>query len=515
MTSRLSRRRFLGYSGAGATAVLLGTGLWDATVASAKTIGGYPFALGVASGDPAPDSVVLWTRLAVDPLAPDGRFGVPGETIPVLYQVAADENFADVVRAGVAFATPQLGHSVHPEVYGLEPGRHYWYRFRVGNEVSPVGRTRTAPALGSTPAQLRFGFASCQSYEAGHYTGYKHMADEDLDLVLHLGDYVYEKSFVVDPRLHNGLPLPEHLRRECFTLTQYREQYALYKSDEHLQAAHAMCPWIFTFDDHEVVNDWRADVHTGQTPEAFRQRKAAAFQAMYENMPLRLAQLPSGPDVRIHRRINYGNLADFTMLDTRQWRSAHVGRFDPNATMLGPVQRDWLLDGFSSSRARWQIIGNQQPMGQVDRNPDPDVTSVFEAWDAYVVERELVLTEAHNRGVENLVVVTGDRHSNYFMDLKADYDIPESPVVGSEIVGTSIASNRDGADMLPVGLDYLRANPHMKFCNFQRGYSRVTVTPQELRADFRVMPYISVPGAPIATRASFVIEDGWPGGVSA
>lgn len=520
MSSRLSRRRFLGYTGAGATAVLLGTGQWDVASASANSTKGYPFTLGVASGDPAPDGVVLWTRLAIDPLAPDGKGGMPDQRIPVQYQVASDESFRNVVRAGVAFASPELGHSVHPEVHGLLPGRTYWYRFRVGNEISPIGRTRTAPAPGSVPEQMRFAFASCQSYEAGHYTSYQHMADEDLDLVLHLGDYIYETTYVENPTLHDGTPLPDHLRTECFDLPRYRLQYAQYKSDAHLQAAHAIAPWICTFDDHEVENDYRGDTserdnEPDQDPAVFRLRKAAAFQAMYENLPLRHTQMPSGPDIRIHRRIAYGALADFTMVDTRTYRSTRVGRFDPNATMFGGAQRDWLLDGFSSSRARWQVIGNQMPIAQVDRNADPNVLTFFDGWDGYVVERELVFTEARERGVENLVVVTGDRHSNYVMDLKANYDDPESPVVGTEFVGTSISSNRDGSDMLPVGEDYLRANPHMKFCNFQRGYSRVTVTPQELRNDFRVVPYISLPDAPISTRATYVVENGRPGAVSA
>lgn len=520
MTSRLSRRRFLGYTGASASAVLLGTGLWDAGRASATTTKEYPFTLGVASGDPAEDSVVLWTRLATDPLAPDGKGGMPDKQIPVQYQVATDENFRDVVRAGVAFASPELGHSVHPEVYGLQPARTYWYRFRVGNEISPVGRTRTAPAAGSLPGRLRFAFASCQSYEAGHYTSHQHMAEEDLDLVLWLGDYIYEESYLVDPTFHDGTPLPDYLRTECFDLARYRLQYAQYKSDVHLQAAHARFPWVTVFDDHEVEDNWigdksKADTEPDQDPAVFRQRKADAFQAMYENLPLRHTQMPAGADIRIHRRIPYGDLADFTMLDTRQFRSGRSGRFDPNATMFGVEQRDWLFEGFSSSRARWQVLGNQIPIAQVDRNPDPDVVSWFDGWDGYVLERERMLTEAHDRGVANLVVVTGDRHSNYVMDLKADYDNPESPVVGTEFVGTSMSSNRDGADMLPVGENYLRANPHMKFCNFQRGYSRVTVTPDELCNDFRVVPYISLPDAPISTRATYVVENGRPGAVSA
>ncbi|NED97970.1 twin-arginine translocation signal domain-containing protein [Phytoactinopolyspora alkaliphila] len=508
----ISRRRFLGYSSAGAAAVMLGTGWWSASSAAPR-LRGNPFTLGVASGDPAPGSVVLWTRLAVEPFAPDGMGGMPDRAIPVQYQVAADERFSSVIRAGVAFATPELGHSVHPEVHGLEPGRHYWYRFRVGSEISPIGRTRTAPAPGAMPDSLSFAFASCQSYHGGHYTAFQHMVNEDLDLVVHLGDYIYEQSygFTTD---HDGNPLPEYMLGECHDLTDYRLQYALYKADVHLQAAHASCPWLTTFDDHEIVNNWAgADPsRPDQDPAVFRQRRAMAFQAMYENLPLRHDQMPSGPDVRIHRRLAYGVLADFTMLDSRQYQSARDGRFDPNATMLGGRQADWLIDGFSSSSARWQIIGNQMPMAQLDRNPDPDVEQWFpSSWDAYVVERDRLLTEAHEREVDNLVVVTGDRHSNYVMDLKADYNVPNSPVVGTEIVGTSISSGRDGADMLPVGEGYLAANPHMKFCNFQRGYSRVTVTPDELVNDFRVVPYVSEPDAPISTRASFVVENGRPG----
>ncbi|NEE04719.1 alkaline phosphatase D family protein [Phytoactinopolyspora halotolerans] len=521
----LSRRRFLGYSGAGAAAVMLGTGWWNTAPAAAR-VSGFPFTLGVASGDPASDSVVLWTRLAVEPFAPDGRGGMPDEVIPVHYQVAADERFSSVVRGGVAFATPELGHSVHPEVHGLEPGREYFYRFRVGRELSPVGRTVTAPEPGATPASLTFAVASCQSYHGGYYTAYQRMAEEDVDLVVHLGDYIYERSYGFTED-HYGNPLPEYMRGECFDLTAYRLQYALYKSDEHLQAAHARCPWLTTFDDHEVEDNFAGDVsrpdnEPDQDPAVFRRRRADAFQAMYENLPLRHNQMPSGPDVRMHRRIQYGQLAEFTMLDGRQYRSDQPcegststcdGRFDPDATMLGGKQRDWLIDGLSSSSARWKIVGNQTVMAQTDRDPDEDVTEVWvDAWDGYVVERGAVLTEAHDRGVDNLVVVTGDRHSNYLMDLKADYEDPDSPVVGTEFVGTSISSGRDGADVLPgVNDNYLAANPHMKFCNFQRGYLRVTATPDDVVTDYRVLPYISEPDAPVSTRASFVVENGRPG----
>ncbi|WP_084774437.1 alkaline phosphatase D family protein [Nonomuraea candida] len=492
---------------------MLGTGWWNTGAHAAVRLSESPFTLGVASGDPGPDSVVLWTRLAVDPLAPDGFGGLPPNVAAagVIYEVARDDQFRDVVRKGVVVASRSLGYSVHPEVYGLEPGRHYWYRFRSGDHISPVGRTRTAPAPGTMPASLSLGVASCQSYHGGHYTAHQHLAEENFDVVLFLGDYIYEENygFTTD---HSGAPLPDHMLHERMSLTDYRLQYALYKLDPHLQAAHASAPWITIFDDHEVDDNWHKDTSPGTPdPVRFGRRKAAAFQAMYENLPLRHTQIPAGPSIRMHRRIGYGDLAEFTMLDSRQYMSDRASRLDPNATMLGGEQANWLIDGFSTSRARWKIIGNQLPMAEVDRDPDPAVKSFFGAWDAYVVERERILTEAYNRDVDNLIVVTGDRHSNYLMDLKTDYDDPGSPVVGTEIVGTSISSGRDGADMLPAGQDYLRANPHMKFCNFQRGYCRLTLTPDTLTNDFRVVPYISRPGAPISTRASFVVENGVPG----
>ncbi|WP_245708646.1 alkaline phosphatase D family protein [Ruania alba] len=495
--------------------MLLGTGAWDSAAAAPHTVGGYPFTLGVASGDPQPDGVVLWTRLAPEPLAPDGRGGMPERVVPVRYEVAADEQFRRIVRRGVAHATPRLGHSVHPEIHGLEPGREYWYRFFVANHASPVGRTKTAPPPGSTPSLLKFGFGSCQSYEAGHYTTLKHLAEEDLDLFVHLGDYIYEESYVENPVFHhNGEPLYDYLLTECFDLPRYRLQYALYKMDEHLQAAHAQFPWVHTFDDHEVENNWWADNsqrdnEPDQDPVIFRQRKAAAFQAMYENLPLRQAQMPNDADIRIHRKLQYGTLAEFTMLDTRQYRTSRSSRTDPNSTMLGGRQRDWLIDSLTAGDAQWKIIGNQVPMVQVDRDPDEEVEQFFmDGWDAYVAERDNVLSAAHEHDAENIVVLTGDRHSNYISELKTNYDDPDSPSVGTEIVGTSLSSNRDGADMLPVGEDYLKTNPHLKFVNFQRGYSRITVTRDELQNDFRVVEKISEPDYPISTRATFAIEDG-------
>ncbi|NYI06214.1 alkaline phosphatase D family protein [Allostreptomyces psammosilenae] len=519
-----NRRRVIGFGGAGAAAVLLGTGaLHDDRALAAPMRLDNPFTLGVASGDPLPDGVVLWTRLAPDPYRADGTGGMPDRPVRVEWEVAADERFHRVVRRGAVTATPELGHSVHVEVSGLRPATEYHYRFRARGEISPVGRTRTAPAVWADPRSLTFAFASCQAWEDGHYTAYAHMAREDLDFVVHLGDYIYEYACTGAKR---GTPVGEQFGTETMTLDRYRLQYALYKSDENLQAAHAAFPWIHTMDDHEVENNWaaglsQADSEPDQDPAVFLQRRAAAFQAMYENLPLRRAQMPDGPDMRLHRRLSYGGLADITMIDTRQYRDDQpcgdgsdvgcVDRLDPDRTLLGAEQREWLLQGFSRSRARWQVLGNQAPMGETDQDAGPDKRLFMDPWDGYVAERDRVLAGAVDRGVRNLVVITGDRHQNYAWDLKRDFEDPDSPTVASEFVGTSISSGGDGADMTAEGERFLAANPHMKFFNAQRGYVRCTVTEREWRSDYRVVPYVLTPGAPISTRASYVVQDGVPG----
>ncbi|WP_067971520.1 alkaline phosphatase D family protein [Nocardiopsis trehalosi] len=517
----LPRRRFLGVGTASAAAVALGAGASAHTPASAqRSSADYPFSLGVASGDPHHDGAVLWTRLAPDPLAEDGTGGMPAEPVDVEYEVALDARFRRVVRRGTAVASPELGHAVHPEVSGLAPGREYHYRFRALNEISPVGTTRTAPPPHTLAGRLPFAFASCQSWSDGHYTAYRHLAEEDLHLVVHLGDYLYE--YPADGTVR-GTAVPDHLATETTTLAGYRARYGLYKSDPHLQAAHARFPWIATLDDHEVDNNWAGPVSqdAGADPAAFLERRTAAFQAFYENLPLRRASLPVGPDMRLHRRLAYGRLADFTMLDTRQYRDdqpcgdgvrAGCGdRFDPDRTLLGGAQRRWLLDGFTGSDAHWHVLGNQAPMTMTDHDPGPGERVWMDPWDGYVAERDAVLGAAAERGVRNLVVITGDRHQNYAADLKADYADEDSATVGTEFVGTSITSSGDGRDLGPQGADFLAANPHLRFVNEQRGYVRCTVTPGEWRAEFRVVPYVTRPGAPVSTRAAFTVRDRLPG----
>jgi alkaline phosphatase D len=489
-------------------------------IVAAPRFSDNPFSLGIASGDPLPNGVVLWTRLAPEPLAADGRGGMPGESISVLWEVAADETFRRIVRQGTARARPELAHSVHVEVEGLEPAREYYYRFKAGSEVSPVGRTKTAPALGNAVAQIRFAFASCQMYEHGYYTAYGHMSEEDLDLVVHLGDYIYEygiNEYVVSSgnvRRHDG--------PKIFTLPQYRNRYALYRSASNLRAAHAAFPWVVTWDDHEVENNYADGTPGGDRPvEEFLRRRMAAYQAYYEHMPLRRSSVPQGPDMLLRRRITYGNLAQFNVLDTRQYRDdqAAGGGLDPpnpeqrnpSRSITGESQERWLFEGLSRSRSRWNVLAQQVFFSQRDLRSGPGGSFAMDAWDGYLGSRNRILGFIAERRIRNPIVITGDVHNNWAADLKADFNDPSSQTVGTEFVGTSITSGGDGADTNSRAQSIVAENPHIQFFNGQRGYVRCVLTPESFRADYRVVPYVSQRGAPIHTRASFEVAEGQPG----
>ncbi|MEX1039928.1 MAG: alkaline phosphatase D family protein [Pirellulaceae bacterium] len=473
-----------------------------------------PFTLGVASGDPSPDGMVLWTRLAPEPLAEDG--GLPGEIYPVRWEIASDDAMQDIVKKGTALATPQLAHSVHVEVSGLEPDRWYWYRFSCGDAQTVVGRTRTTPRRSAKPDQLRFAFASCQHYESGLYTAYEHMAKEDLDLILHLGDYIYEGA----ARENN---VRQHNSREIETLAEYRARLALYHTDEHLQAAHALCPWLVVWDDHEVDNNYATDIseQKGVEPRDLLLRRANAYQAYYENMPLRARSMPKGPDMKIFRRIPYGRLAQFDMLDTRQYRSDQPNNdkagplagdvFNPDATLLGDAQEKWLMAGMLRSTSNWNILGQQVMMGRANRGAEDQDRFSMDQWSGYDVPRSRLLKFIAERRIPNPVVLTGDIHKNWVNDLQVDFDNESDPVVATEFVGTSISSSGNGIEKPREHESVMSRNPFVKFFNGERGYVSCTVTPKEWKSDYQVVEYIDKPGAPLVTRASFVVESNKPG----
>jgi alkaline phosphatase D len=441
---------------------------------------------------------------------------MPAEPVEVAWRVAEDEAMIRVVRSGTTVASPDWGHSVHVEVAGLEPGREYWYQFRSGGEVSPKGRTKTAPAADAIPAAIRFAFASCQHYEQGYFTAFEHMAREDLDLVLHLGDYIYEY-------VGKEKQVRKHAGAELDSVDDYRNRYAQYRMDRALQAAHAAAPWIVTPDDHEFDNNYAGSVseEPGVSREAFLKRRARAYQAYYEHMPLRRGALPDGPAMRLYRRMAFGKLAEFFVLDTRQYRTDQpcgdgnkppcAAVYDPQATLLGARQRQWLVDALGSSSARWNVLAQQVMMARVDRSPGERVAYSMDQWPGYENERRYVLKYLDERRVSNPVVLAGDIHNNWANELIVDFDGPGSKTVAAEFVGTSISSGGDGSDA-PRGLERLLAeNPFLKFHNNQRGYVRCVITPSLWRTDYQVVPYVTREGAPLSTRASFVIEVGQPG----
>jgi alkaline phosphatase D len=467
-----------------------------------------PFTLGVASGDPVPGGVVLWTRLAPDPLSGGG---MPDRPVPVEWQVATDERFRRVLASGAEVSKPSLAHSVHVEVDGLQPGATYFYRFRVGRELSPVGRTRTAPARGAVLSTFAFAFTSCQAYPHGFYTAHRQMSEEDLDLVVQLGDYIYE-----------GRPNPSSLRPhegtgEPMTLAEYRNRHAQYKTDPDLQAAHAAAAWAVVLDDHEIDNNWADEVPQDpgvQTREAFLTRRAAAFQAYYEHMPIRRSSMPRDIDMQLYRRLTFGDLVDMHILDTRQYRSDQVSdseRFDPHRTILGVEQESWIKSAVAGPTARWNVLAQQVFFSQRDFASGPDVNLSNDAWDNYVVSRDRLRDHLVAAGTSNPVVLTGDVHANYVCDVKADFDDPDSPTVATELVGTSISTGGDGRDQNPGDAVQLAENPHIHFINRNRGYVRNVITHGEWTADYRIVDTVTAPGAPVRTRASFVIEDGRPG----
>lgn len=509
--SRLSRRGFLAVtSAAGATFAAATAGLSTAPTWAAPRFTAYPFSLGIASGDPLPDGVVLWTRLAPDPLAADGLGGMPPYQLPVTWQVATDPQFTDVVRTGRERATPELGHSVHAEVSGLRAGRDYFYRFRAGDEVSPVGRTRTAPAPGRRADQITFALASCQSWTGGRFAAYRAMAQEDLDLVVHVGDYTYEG-------------------RDDETLVDFRRNHAKYKTSVDLQAAHAAFPFVVTFDDHEIENNWAGNIsqpdnEASNDPVRFTALRASSFQAYYEFLPLRRPQRPSGAEIRLHRRLDYGRLASFHVLDTRQYRSDQLteafpggpqspGVDDPARTFLGDEQERWLFRGLSRSASRWNVIAQQTIMAEVDYDGGAGVSVNHDQWDGYAASRDRLMSLLSRQRPSNPVVLSGDWHSAWVNDLRADFARPETEVLATEFVSTSISSGCGWAAAVKAARPN---NPHVKYLNPDlRGYTRCTLTPEQWIADHRVVASAADTTAPAVTDSSWVVEDGRPGAVLA
>jgi alkaline phosphatase D len=506
---RTTRRAVLG---AGLSLAGLGLAATRTARAAELAFAASPFTLGVASGYPEPNAVVLWTRLAPEPLAPDG--GLPPAAVAVEWELAADERFRGVVRRGTSHALPDYAHSVHVEVAGLDPERDYWYRFRAGGQESPTGRTRTAAARGTLPVRFSLALASCQHYEQGHYAAYRAMAADAPDLVVHVGDYIYEG------RGQQGR-VRSHDAPECHTLEDYRQRYAIYKSDPSLQAAHAASPWMLVSDDHEVANDYAGDESAQDDPrEWFLARRAAAYRAYYEHQPMPRRLVPLAGVQRLHTARAFGDLVSVHMLDGRQYRSRQACGPAPlvepcaelvraERTMLGKEQERWLTGALGASRARWNLLGQQTLFAHFDQSGPNPLAYWADGWNGYPAARARLVDFLAERAVANPVVLTGDIHAFLVNDVHREPRDLDSPIVATELVTSSISSQ--GPPQESFGI-WLPENPNVRFARGgTRGYVRATVEPERLTAELVGVDDPARADSPIHTVATFEIASGTAG----
>jgi alkaline phosphatase D len=518
-SSAIDRRRFIRHAWNGVGASLALSLVPGQDLFASPRLGSNPFTLGVASGDPTPDGIVLWTRLAPEP-AEIGTLG--RRAIPVGWRVATDSRMRHVVARGVAAAPAELAHSVHVEVNGLRPGSDYFYQFDMRDEESAVGHFRTAPAEHEWVRQIKFAFATCQDWPSGYYTAYRDMLKQDLDLVLHLGDYTYE--YAIGPNTGRRVPPPEGFSEETIDLRTYRLRHTLYKLDPDLQAAHAKFPFVVIWDDHEVANDYSGLAPEYGSPSAeFTARRAAAYQAYYEHMPIRsaLARKP-GSGLRIYRRLQYGKLLEITMLDDRQYRSDNpcgdgeslrcAEAVSGNYTMLGRDQEEWVARGFARSHARWNVVGQQLLLAELEHLPYEDERYWNDAWDGYPKARKRLLNDVVRTDLRNPVFLTGDWHSTFVNDLKLDFKDPRAKTVATEFVTPAITTGGDGTPYGPYYGPMIPYNPHIKyFEGDRRGYFAATVTPNEMQLDLRFVTSVEDSTGVGYTERSFVVRDGEPG----
>jgi alkaline phosphatase D len=475
-----------------------------------------PFSLGVASGQPQPDSVVLWTRLHMA----EADAPLKAQAINVVCEVFADAALRQPVRQWRVQTDAARAHSVHVVATGLQPGRPYWYRFVCGSASSPVGRARTSPGVNDAVDRLRIALASCQHYEQGYFAAHREMAQRDLDLVLFVGDYIYESS---NPQYM----LRQHLGGVPKSLDEYRDRHAQYKSDADLRACHAAHTWLMTWDDHEVVNDYANDLDRNFTdPQVFLRRRAAAYQAYFEHMPVRLGPDAAKPSqMRIHDRMAWGRLADLWTLDCRQYRDHHAcpdpmrggGRVvvgcdalaDPSRSMLGTAQEQWFTEGLTRSTKRWKLVAQSTQMSSSGVNTPLGRSAFTDGWDGYPQARAKLLDTVAQAGLQNVVVLGGDVHMNVAAQLRVQPNDERSPVVASEIVTTSVTSRGLGEKLLAQIRD---SNPDILHARSdERGYTLLDIQPEGMRAEFMTTPNPAQAQGVFKAQAQWLVRAGVAG----
>ncbi len=510
-----------------------------------------PFAMGIASGDPSTDGFVIGTRLLGAAPADAPIDPVP---VAIAWEVADDPSFSRIVARGRTLALPAFAHAVQVEVAGLRPDRWYWYRFHAGlgdsSATSPIGRSRTTPDAAGAIGRWRLAFASCQQYEQGYYGAYRHLLADGVDLVVFLGDYIYESSWGQHHVRHHGTPEP-------VTLDEYRARHALYRSDPHLQAMHAAVPWVACWDDHEVQNDYAGDQAQDLAPD-FPWRRAAGYRAWAETMPQRpmarrmaqavacvmagasadagqgrAGQSEAGCSVAladwqrwpIHRQFDIGPLLSLILLDDRQYRSPQAcpspgrggGRIvrdcvslaDPSRTLLGFEQERWLDQRLRASRATWTLIGQQTLFSRADREPGPGEAFSSDTWDGYPAARQRLLDSIAGSRVSNPLIIGGDVHANWVSAVRADFDRPGAPVIASEFCGTSITSQGGPQARHDQARD---ENPWFLLAESRhRGYGLMTLDRQRCVTELRVVDDVRRPDPAVSTLAAFEVRAGQPG----
>lgn len=501
-----------GSSGSGDESAGGGEGATSTTAAvtPASDLTTDPFALGVASGDPLPDSIVLWTRLAPDPLAADGSGGMAGGTASVAWDLARDDTFADLVAGGTAPSDPAFGHSVHIDVRGLDPATDYFYRFRIGDFTSTVGRTRTLPAADASPERVRLGIANCQHFEAGFYAAYRHLAEDDVDLVVHLGDYIYELPATGGPDGNRSSrpALPPK------TLEEFRLRYASYKTDPDLQAAHAAAPFTLVWDDHEVSDNYMGDtLPSGAGAAEVRDLRAAAYQAWWENLPVRLDR-PDGSDLVVYHDVTFGDLARLYLLDERQYADEPPCRGETvpydygdcdavgdDRTRLGADQEAWLDETARQGGVTWNLLGTPVALAGIDAGSGDEAKYFLDLWDGYPVARQRVIDLLAE--VDNPVVISGDYHQGMVLDVnEAPFDT-DSPLVATEFMAPPISS-------VLFSDDVSERTPQLRQQLDGHGYLLVEVTPEAVTAEFRMLDDVTDPDSAVQTESTWRVDAGDP-----
>ncbi|WOC11988.1 alkaline phosphatase D family protein [Gordonia sp. MP11Mi] len=512
-SSVFTRRSFIGAAGAGAIVVGLpsAAGPADASPSSA-------FRHGVASGDPLPDRVILWTR--VTPSADATPGSRRGGSSSITWEISGSPNFNRIVASGSVVTDASRDHTAKVDAAGLRPATTYWYRFRVTGgsavgSVSPIGRTKTAPAASADVARVRFGVVSCSNWEAGYFSSYRFLADRtDLDAVIHLGDYLYEYG----PGGYagkDGVVRRHEPARDIVSLADYRIRHGQYKTDPDLQAVHRQHPFIATWDDHEAANDqWSGGAENHKRSQGpWAQRKAHADRAYFEWMPVR--PQVSSDNRHIYRRLAYGDLLELSMLDLRTYRDISAERFsresdDPDRTIMGRRQMEWVKNGIATSDATWQIIGNSVMISPLLIPPlDPARTKAItdlvgipengvpfngDQWDGYVADRQRLLDAVDAAGKKNVVFITGDIHMSWANDIpRKAADYPGAGTVATEFVVTSVTSNNlDDIVKVPehtvggvAAAAIMATNHHTRWVDTdEHGYGVMTITPSAARMDW-------------------------------